>query len=427
MATEKPTMTNPTDQSVAPTDPSVVRYRHSTVKPEDQRDRVYPLKMPPLGELLAAEFPDRLFLMSPWLREHESCMVYAATGLGKSLFALSAALAIAGAGEFLGWRPNKRPDGKPWRVLYVDGEMHISDIKERARTLRAGMADLNREEVDRNLFFLARQHQEGGVQFPSITAHAGQSFVLDQVKQKQIDLIILDNFSTLGEVEDENAAASFNAIQQFLLQLKMQEVATILVHHTGKAEDNFRGSSKLSATFETIIQLERPVTFMRRLANGTLRPVREGSTDHSAARFRVKWDKLRAGSVPVREVVATLVQAGIQQDDQGGLIAHKWESEAGALGTLDEMREQLEAGAFKSQKEIAAYFDKSATTARDWINKGILLGLWTEDQISRWLALGQRRRNENKTEEPVRPDANWRNEGLTEDGEEGRGEDKSAF
>jgi hypothetical protein len=37
---------------------------------------------------------------------------------------------------------------------------------------------------------------------------------------------MLDNFSTLGEVEDENAASSFNAIQQFLLQLKVQGVAT---------------------------------------------------------------------------------------------------------------------------------------------------------------------------------------------------------
>ncbi len=78
--------------------------------------------------------------------------------------------------------------------------------------------------------------------------------------------MVLDNFSTLGEVEDENAASSFNAIQQFLLQLKVQEVATILVHHTSKAGDNFRGSSKLAATFETIIQLERPQVSFRRLS-----------------------------------------------------------------------------------------------------------------------------------------------------------------
>jgi hypothetical protein len=80
-------------------------------------------------------------------------------------------------------------------------------------------------------------------------------FVQEVVRQNAFDLVILDNFSTLGEVEDENAASSFNAIQQFLLQLKVQGVATMLIHHAGKSGEDFRGSSKLAATFETIVKL----------------------------------------------------------------------------------------------------------------------------------------------------------------------------
>src|SRR5262249_38174996 len=125
-------------------------------------------------------------------------MVYAATGIGKSLFAMSAALAVAGAGEFLGWRPESKPSGEGWQVLYVDGEMHIADIQERARQLRAGM-EIDETAADKNLRFLARQHQDGGVQFPSITEQAGQEFILKQLKTHKVDLVILDNFSTLGE------------------------------------------------------------------------------------------------------------------------------------------------------------------------------------------------------------------------------------
>src|ERR1700730_8853503 len=44
-------------------------------------------------------------------RRQESCMVYADTGVGKSLFALSAALAVAGGGEFLGWAPEEKANG----------------------------------------------------------------------------------------------------------------------------------------------------------------------------------------------------------------------------------------------------------------------------------------------------------------------------
>src|SRR5262249_41639907 len=127
-------------------------------------------------------------------------------------------------------------------------------------------------------------------EFPLITDGGGVDY-LAWIRQQKPDLIILDNFSTLGEVADENAAASFNAIVQFLLGLKMQGVATMLVHHAGKSGD-FRGSSKLSVTFETIIKLER---------------LRE-EPEHGTAQFRVRYDKVRAGgpNKTVREIVAKL-------------------------------------------------------------------------------------------------------------------------
>jgi hypothetical protein len=46
------------------------------------------LLMPTLGELFDTPIPERQHILRPWLREHESCLLYAATGVGKSLFAL---------------------------------------------------------------------------------------------------------------------------------------------------------------------------------------------------------------------------------------------------------------------------------------------------------------------------------------------------
>ena len=60
------------------------------------------LLMPTLGELLATSIPERQNILRPWLREHESCLLYAATGVGKSLFALTTALAVAGKWAVLG-------------------------------------------------------------------------------------------------------------------------------------------------------------------------------------------------------------------------------------------------------------------------------------------------------------------------------------
>jgi hypothetical protein len=118
---------------------------------------------------------------------------------------------------------------------------------------------------------------------------------LSRIAAGELDLVVLDNFSTLGEVEDENAASSFSTrIQQFLLQLKVQGVATILVHHAKKNSgenrkggertgNNFRGSSKLAATFETIIELERnpPASGLRRC--GVPRAMGQGADGRTTA------------------------------------------------------------------------------------------------------------------------------------------------
>jgi len=327
-------------------------------------------------------------------------MLYAESGLGKSMFALSVALAVAGRGEFLGWKPDERLNGQGWRVLYVDGEMHIADVQDRARMLLDAVPGIDPDAAKQNLRFLARQHQEPDATFPSITEPAGTAFIMERVQRGPLDLVVLDNFSTLGEVEDENSAASFNAIQQFLLQLKVQGVATILVHHANKTGQDFRGSSKLAATFETIAQLE---------------PLRERSA-YDAAEFRVRWDKVRAGGPKrvVREVVARLVEEAPKEEEGFGARARTvWDFEAENLAFFDELKERLKDGDLINKAEIARLCGKTRPMGHDYIQKGIRLGVWTEDDISRWFALGKRRREKGQTEPPVSPDDTWKREKVT--------------
>src|SRR2546423_13665504 len=93
------------------------------------------LLMPTLGELLETTIPERQYLLQPWLREHESCLLYSDAGVGKSLFALSAALAVAGNGRFLGLKPDAISGGSVWGVFYAGGEMHIRDTQRRLPVL----------------------------------------------------------------------------------------------------------------------------------------------------------------------------------------------------------------------------------------------------------------------------------------------------
>jgi hypothetical protein len=96
--------------------------------------------------------------------------------------------------------------------------------------------------------------------------------------------------------------------------------------------------------------------------------------------------------------------------------------ETTSLDRLDEMAQKLPAGDFRAQKEIAVYFGVSPTMARKYIDQGIGLGLWTDENISRWLALGKRLRTEGKTQEPVQPDDAWKTEKL-DDLDDGKQDD----
>jgi hypothetical protein len=348
------------------------------------------LKMPTLGQLLDASFKDRQHLLYPWLREQESCMVYAATGVGKSLFALSVAIAVAGGGEFLGWNVERRKSGEGWKVLYLDGEMHIGDIQDRAKALIQAIPGIDKSKAAANLSFLPRQYQNPETNFPLITDTAGMGFIKKQVRERKIDLVILDNFSTLGEVADENQASSFNGIQQFLLSLKMSRVATMLVHHAGKSGD-FRGSSKLAATFETIIELEK---------------MEDKEGEQGEASFRVRWNKVRAGGSKkkVRDVAARLVT----KDGDYEANIQEWLYKAGDLAKLDDIRDKLENGDFKTQVEIKNYYGVgSKSTIKNWLDDGIKLGIWTQWHLDHWFAKGNLLRNLGKRSAPVAITQSW--------------------
>ena len=70
------------------------------------------------------------------------------------------------------------------------------------------------------------------------------------------ELVILDNYSTLAEVDDENDAAAMTPTLAFLLRVKQARIGCILVHHSGKTGATYRGSSKLATTFEVIVGLK---------------------------------------------------------------------------------------------------------------------------------------------------------------------------
>jgi hypothetical protein len=121
-------------------------------------------------ETLLGESPKpREFIMGPWLREGESCLLHAKSGLGKTQLALTMAACMAGGGEFIGWE-----SVRPRRVVYADGEMHVDDLRDRLRHLAGSIKRGDAKARGKNLVVFARQRQSEDYRFPDLATPEGK-------------------------------------------------------------------------------------------------------------------------------------------------------------------------------------------------------------------------------------------------------------
>jgi hypothetical protein len=291
------------------------------------------LRTTTLADLLARQFEPRAVLIAPWLRSAESCLLWAPSGVGKSMLVNTLALAVAGGGTVAGWTAET-----PRKVLLVDGEMHIEDLKERLEMLAETVEGLDAGAAGENLIILSRQDQDPEARFPDLgestapnpKTKAGQDVILAKVLAMGAELVILDNFSTLAEVADENDASAMSPILSFLMRLKQANVACILVHHAGKAGNDYRGSSKLATTFEVIIGLIRP----------------EGHPVTDGAVFELLWKKYRG------RPTATTRDAEMRLGETAEGVAG-WTSKPTASSEMLAVVDAVRSGSFNTQQQIA--------------------------------------------------------------------------
>jgi putative DNA primase/helicase len=203
-----------------------------------------PLKPIGFGDFLNLNVPPREMLLDPILPERSLGMLYAPRGVGKSWLGLSIGLAVASGTPLLRWSaPRKR------RVLYIDGEMPLVSLQERLRILSVGLGS----EIPNDFFqVLAADHTDSGI---SLGTEEGQG-LLDPLL-KGVDLLILDNLSTLVTTGSENASDGWVAMQNWLLRLRRQGVAVLLIHHAG-TNGRQRGTSRREDALDTVIALRRP-------------------------------------------------------------------------------------------------------------------------------------------------------------------------
>jgi putative DNA primase/helicase len=230
---------------------------------ETPPDRLRPLN---LREFLELSLKPREMVLDPILPEKGLMMLYAARGTGKTHVVLGISFAIATGTNFLKWKA-----ARPRRVPHIDGEMPAAALQERLANIVAGAPDiqLDPEYIQILAGDLIEVGGIGNLASPDVQAEIDRWLT-------GVDVLILDNLSSLTAVIRDNDAESWGPIQEWLLKLRRRGIAVLIVHHAGKGGQQ-RGTSRREDVLDTSMSLRRP---------GDYSPV-EG------ARFEVHLEKAR--------------------------------------------------------------------------------------------------------------------------------------
>ena len=193
----------------------------------------------------------------PWLTAGSIHMIWGETGIGKSFVSTALAIGLAAGVPVLGFACPA-----PRRVLYVDGEMSRAMLYKRISWLIKGFGltpeQAERVEVNLGLYDLTIIRENGGLNLTLVRDQKKITRDADSHGEDGSDVVFLDNLSALAQVEDDNAASSWNPMVPWLTAEREIGRALILIHHAGKDPRRQRGTSRREDLLDTSIGLIRP-------------------------------------------------------------------------------------------------------------------------------------------------------------------------
>ena len=129
------------------------------------------------AEFLRLDLPPRQRIIAPWLSDKGLVMVYSPRGVGKTLFGLTCAYAIAIGAGFLGFSIET-----PRKVLYLDGEMPAQTMQERLAAIVGGF-DVQPPTNDHFRILLSDLTEFG---LPDLATAEGQAWIDARVGDAEV-------------------------------------------------------------------------------------------------------------------------------------------------------------------------------------------------------------------------------------------------
>lgn len=203
------------------------------------------LKCISLSDFVRLDIPKAKDLLSPWLTEQSSTMIYANRGVGKTFFSLNCAYALASGKGFLKYESEQKTP-----VIYLDGEMQAPLMIDRLNGISGG-------DVDGVPIHIVTPDLQGDKGVPDISTAEGQAEIDEMIEEVGAKVIFVDNLSTLSRSGQENDSDSWNPIQTWAIKHRSQGRSIVFIHHANKGGGQ-RGTSKKEDILDNVIYLKRP-------------------------------------------------------------------------------------------------------------------------------------------------------------------------
>lgn len=207
-----------------------------------------------LADFLGRAVHEQEPLIGDWCRSRTTTLVSGEPGAGKSFFVQTLALAAVSGREAFRWKPAGRI-----KVGLFDYENDDAILQERLNKLIVGFG-IN-ESIGDHLQIATRSLCEERLKVSglmSLSEKKDRDFLLQEFTDCQ--LLIVDNVNACFDMPDENSTKGWAPVQEFIFEVRKQNMALILVHHTPKSNPGApAGSSKNERAFDYSLVLSKPL------------------------------------------------------------------------------------------------------------------------------------------------------------------------
>jgi len=201
----------------------------------------------PFETVVNLKLPPKRVFLDPWITEQSITLISGWRGTGKTWLAMSILDAISRGKPFGPWETET-----PVPTMYLDGEMTIQDMQYRAKQLQMG------QDCKAPIYLYSDSYATSqGFPRANLLNELWRKQMKSFLHNQGIKLWVIDNIASLAPGINENAKDEWDPINEYLLSLRFSGIATILLHHVGKAGLQ-RGTSAREDNIDTSIILKQP-------------------------------------------------------------------------------------------------------------------------------------------------------------------------